>query len=230
MPEGTIVNTLAVLAGSTLGLLLQKRFPENIRAISFQGIGLCTLLIGMQMALKVENLLILIFSILIGGIVGEYLKLHEGLISLGNYVKAKIRIGADNFTEGLITAFLLFCMGSLTIVGALEEGLKGDPSLIYTKSMLDGFSAIILASVYGWGVLFSALPLFMFQTSITLSAGLLQPYLSEVVINQMSATGGVIILGLGLNLLDIKFIKITNLLPALLIIVLLTLVVVRLFD
>lgn len=230
MPEGTIVNTLAVLAGSTLGLLLQKRFPENVRTISFHAIGLCTLLIGMQMALKVENLLILIFSIVIGGIAGEYLKLHESFIRLGNYVKAKIRIGADTFTEGLITAFLLFCVGSLTIVGALEEGLKGDPSLIYTKSMLDGFSAIILASAFGWGVLFSALPLFIFQSSITLSAGLLQPYLSELVINQISATGGVIILGLGLNLLEIKFIKITNLLPALLIVVFLTLLVVRLFG
>ncbi len=223
MPIGTIVNTLAVIAGSTLGLLLKSRFPENIRTISFQGIGLCTLLIGLQMALKVDNILVLIFSILIGGILGEQMKLHDNFIRVGDYVKSMVKIGTENFTEGLITAFLLFCVGSLTIVGALEEGLKEDPSLIYTKSMLDGFSSVVLASVYGWGVLFSAIPLFIFQTAITLSAGWLQPYLSEVMINQISATGGVIILGLGLNLLDIKAIKITNLLPALLIVAIFTL-------
>ncbi len=225
IPEGTLVNTLAVLAGSTLGLLLQSRFPENIRRISFQGIGLCTLLIGMQMALQVQNILTLIFSILIGGAIGEQLKLHEGFVRLGDWIKSRVKIGNERFTEGLITAFLLFCVGSLTIVGALEEGLNDDPSLLYTKSTLDGFSSIVLASVYGWGVLFSALPLFLFQTGITLSAGLLQPYLSEMVIAQLSATGGVVILGLGLNLLEIMAIRITNLLPALLIVVVLTLLV-----
>ena len=133
-----------------------------------------------------------------------------------------MRIGSERFTEGLVTAFLLFCVGSLTLVGALEEGLNNDPSLIYTKSVLDGFASVVLAATYGWGVLFSALPLLLFQSLITLSAGLLEPYLSENVIQQLSATGGVIIIGLGFNLLEIKALRITNLLPALLIAVLLT--------
>ena len=223
MPLGTLVNTLAVIAGSIVGLLLQRQFPDNLRTICFQGLGLCTLLIGMQMALRVENILILIFSILIGGVVGEALRLHDRLVRVGDLLKQKVRVGSERFTEGLVTAFLLFCVGSLTIVGALEEGLNDDPSLIYTKSTLDGFASIVLAVTYGWGVLFSALPLFLFQSAITLSAEILQPYLSEEVISQLSATGGVIIVGLGINLLEIKELRITNMLPALLIVVLLTL-------
>ncbi len=216
------MNTLAVVVGSLLGLLLQRKFPENIRTICFQGLGLCTLLIGMQMALRVENILILIFSVLVGGITGESLHLHERLLRLGDWTQRKVQIGSERFTEGLVTAFLLFCVGSLTLVGALEEGLNDDPSLIYTKSVLDGFASVVLAATYGWGVLFSAVPLLLFQSSITLSAGLLEPYLSEIVIAQLSATGGVIIIGLGFNLLEIKTLPITNLLPALLIVVLLT--------
>lgn len=176
------------------------------------------------MAFQVQNILLLIFSILIGGALGEWWKLHDRFIELGDSIKKRIRIGNEKFTEGLITAFLLFCVGSLTIVGALEEGLNNDPSLIYTKSMLDGFSSMVLASAYGVGVLFAALPLLLFQSAITLSAGWLQPYLSDLVIDQMSATGGVIILGLGLNLLEIKALRITNMLPAIIIVVLLTLV------
>lgn len=175
------------------------------------------------MALQVQNILVLIFSILIGGALGEGLRLHDRFIRLGDNIKAKINVGNEKFTEGLITAFLLFCVGSLTIVGALEEGLNNDPSLIYTKSMLDGFSSMVLASTYGIGVLFAALPLVIFQSSITLSAEWLQPFLSELVIDQMSATGGVIILGLGINLLEIKSLRITNMLPALLIVIILTL-------
>ncbi|MEQ9441980.1 MAG: DUF554 domain-containing protein [Cyclobacteriaceae bacterium] len=223
LPTGTLINTLAVIAGSTVGLLLQSRFPPKIREISFQGIGLCTLLIGMQMAFQVQNILILIFSILIGGAAGEGLRLHDRFILLGDAFKKRVNIGSEKFTEGLITAFLLFCVGSLTIVGALEEGLNDDPSLLYTKSMLDGFSSMVLASAYGWGVLFAALPLCLFQAAITLSASWLQPFLSELVINQLSATGGIIILGLGINLLEIKALRITNMLPALIIVVLLTL-------
>ena len=223
LPTGTLINTIAVIAGSTVGLLLQSRFPPKIREISFQGIGLCTLLIGMQMALQVQNILILIFSVLIGGALGEGPKLHDRFIQLGDTIKAKINMGNEKFTEGLITSFLLFFVGSLTIVGALEDGLNNDHSLFYTKSMLDGFSSMVLASTYGIGVLFAALPLLVFQSSITLSAEWLQPFLSEVVIDQMSATGGVIILGLGINLLEIKSLRITNMLPALFIVIILTL-------
>jgi len=224
MPIGSLVNMLAVIVGSLFGLLLGQRFPENIRRISIKGIGLCTLLIGTQMALKVENILLVILSILLGGILGELLNLQSKFEQLGDQLKKRLPIKNERFTEGLITTFILFCVGSLTIVGALEEGLRNDPTLLYTKSVLDGFSSIVFASVYGIGVLFSAFPLIIFQGGITLLAGTVEPYLTDMVINQLSATGGILIVGLGFNLLEIQNLKITNFLPALIIIIFLSLV------
>lgn len=225
MPIGTIVNTVAVILGSLLGLLLHKNLPKKIKAIVFQGIGLCTLVIGMQMALKVENLLVLIFSILIGGVVGETIKLDLRFESLSDFLKNKIKSKNEKFTEGLITSFLIFCIGSMTIIGAINEGIKGDRTLLFTKSILDGFTSIALASTYGVGVLFSAIPLFIFQSTLTMLAVQFQNFFSPIIINQLTATGGILILGIGINLLDIKKIKVTNLLPALVTIILLTLIV-----
>ncbi|MCZ6694135.1 MAG: DUF554 domain-containing protein [Bacteroidetes bacterium] len=224
MPIGSLVNMLAVIVGSLFGLLLGQRFPENIRRISIKGIGLCTLLIGTQMALKVENILLVILSVLLGGILGEFLNLQSKFEQLGDLLKKRLPIKNERFTEGLITTFILFCVGSLTIVGALEEGLRNDPTLLYTKSVLDGFSSIVFASVYGIGVLFSAFPLIIFQGGITLLAGKVEPYLTDMVINQLSATGGILIVGLGFNLLEMQNLKITNFLPALIIIIFLSLV------
>ena len=224
MPIGSLVNMLAVIVGSLFGLLLGQRFPENIRRISIKGIGLCTLLIGTQMALKVENILLVILSILLGGILVEFLNLQSKFEQLGDQLKKRLPTNNERFTEGLITSFILFCVGSLTIVGALEEGLRNDPTLLYTKSVLDGFSSIVFASVYGIGVLFSAFPLIIFQGGITLLAGKVEPYLTDMVINQLSATGGILIVGLGFNLLEIQNLKITNFLPALIIIIFLSLV------
>lgn len=225
MPIGTIVNTIAVILGSLLGLLLHKNLPEKIKAIVFQGIGLCTLVIGMQMALKVENLLVLIFSVLIGGVIGEVIKLDLRFENLSDFLKNKIKSKNEKFTEGLITSFLIFCIGSMTIIGAINEGIKGDRTLLFTKSILDGFTSIALASTYGVGVLFSAVPLFTFQSVLTMLAVQFQNFFSTTIINQLTATGGVLIIGIGINLLDIKKIKVTNLLPTLVIIILLTLIV-----
>lgn len=225
MPIGTIVNTIAVILGSLIGLLLHKNLPENIKAIVLQGIGLSTLLIGMQMALKVENFLVLIFSVLIGGIIGEVVKLDIFFENLSNLLKTKIKSDNTNFTEGLVTAFLIFCIGSMTIIGAINEGLKADRSLLFTKSILDGFTSIALASTYGIGVLFSSIPLFIYQSSLTLLAVQFQDLFSNIIINQLTATGGVLILGIGFNLLEIKKIRVTNLLPALLVVIILTLII-----
>ncbi|MFA0962200.1 DUF554 domain-containing protein [Roseivirga sp. BDSF3-8] len=219
LPLGSFINMLAVIGGSLAGLVLHGKFPERYRRIAFQAIGLCTLLIGAQMAFKAEDILILIISMLTGAWLGEWARLDERLRTLGDYLKAKTKSKAEYFTDGLVTAFLLYCAGSLTILGALEEGLNEDRSLLYTKSVLDGFTSIVLASSYGVGVLVSALPLFVFQGALTLSAGFMEPLLPEQVINQISAAGGIMILGLGLNLLEIKDIKVTNMLPALVIIV-----------
>ncbi len=224
IPIGSLVNTATVLAGSTLGLLLRERFPAKVQAIIFQAVGLASLVLGMEMALGSENFLILIFSLILGGILGELTDLENRMERLGETLKR--RIGSDDarFTEGLITAFLLFCIGSMTFVGALNEGLTGDRTLIMTKAILDGFTSIALASVYGLGVLFSALPLLVVQGGISLLAARFQGFFTPVLITQLTAVGGVLIVGIGINLLELRKIKTTNLLPALAVVVVLTLV------
>lgn len=177
------------------------------------------------MALRVDNLLILIFSILIGGILGELFHLETRINNLSDRLKTRLGSKETGFTEGLVTAFLIFCIGSMTIVGALNEGLTGDRSLLLTKSVLDGFTSIALASTFGIGVLFSIVPMLFFQGVLTVFAGLFSSFFSETLMNQLTATGGVLILGIGFNLLEIKQIKVVNLLPSLLVICILTLLV-----
>lgn len=224
MPIGTFANVIAVIIGSLIGLLLHKRFPEKIKLIVFQAIGLGTIIIGIQMALKVESLLILIFSLLIGGIIGQAIDLEKRFEKFGNFLKTNIKSNNEYFVEGLITAFLIFCIGSMTIIGAIDEGTRHDHSLLFTKSILDGFTSIALASTYGIGVLFSIIPLLIYQGGITLLAMQFQNFFSEILINQLTAIGGVLILGIGINLLEVKKIKITNLLPALVTVIIFTVI------
>lgn len=225
MPLGSIVNATTVIVGSILGMLIRKSLPERIKGIIFQAVGLSTLVLAMQMSLQEGgNFLILIFSLILGGILGEVLKLDMRLDAFGDALKSRIKIKNDRFTEGLVTAFLIFCVGSMTFVGALNEGLNGDRTLIFSKSILDGFTSIVLASVYGVGVLFSALPLFIVQAGLTLLAAQFQMLFPATLIVQLTAVGGVLILGIGLGLLEIKQIKTVNLLPSLLVVTLLTFV------
>ncbi len=223
MPVGTFINAATVLAGSSLGLLLRRRFPERIQAIIFQAVGLASLVLGMEMALQSENFLILIFSLILGGILGEALHLEKRLQELGDRLKQQLGSRDARFTEGLITAFLLFCVGSMTFVGAINEGLTGDRELIMIKALLDGFTSIALASAYGLGVLVSALPLLLFQGGISLLAAQMQTFFTPALITRLSAVGGVLIVGIGISLLEVKAIRTTNLLPSLLVAVILTL-------
>jgi uncharacterized protein len=223
MPIGSIVNAATVILGSTIGMIVRQRLPVRIKGIIFQAVGLATLVLGMQMALQVgDDFLILIFSLILGGIIGEVVRLNERMDALGDGLKSRIRVKDERFTEGLVTAFLIFCVGSMTFVGALNEGLSGDRTLIFSKAILDGFTSMVLASVYGVGVLFSALPLFLVQAGLTLLAARFQTLFPEVLIRQLTAVGGALILGIGFNLLEIKAIKTVNLLPALLVVVVLT--------
>lgn len=225
LPIGTFVNMFAVLVGSLIGLAFRNQFPERIKEITFKGLGLITLVIGMQMALKIQNPLLVIFSVLIGGIIGEILKLEEHINQSGNWLKSKIGSKEEGFTDGLVTAFLLFCVGSVTILGALDEGIRDDRTLIYTKTMLDGFSSIALSAVYGTGVVFSILPMLIFQGGLTVLATQLQGIMSEVMIQEISATGGILVLGIGFNLLELQKIRVNNFLPALLVVILLKLAI-----
>jgi uncharacterized membrane protein YqgA involved in biofilm formation len=214
--KGTIVNTISVILGSSLGLLLHKNFPEKISKIAFQGIGLFTIMLGIKMALESKNLMVMIFSILLGGIGGEFLNLENKVESLSNKLKNKIKSKNERFTEGLLTAFLLFCMGSMTVLGAFEEGLGKGVNLLLAKSVLDGFASIALSASLGIGVLFAAVPLLLYQGGLTLLANFLSHYLSNAVVTEVSGVGGLLLIGLGLNILEIKKIKVLNLLPSLL--------------
>jgi uncharacterized membrane protein YqgA involved in biofilm formation len=208
-----------VTIGSLIGLYLQGIFPENIQSIIFQAIGLGTLVLGVMMSLKVPEgyLLNFIFSLILGGVVGELLGVQAGLQGLGDTIKAAFHITEGAFTEGLITAFLLFCIGSMTFVGAIEEGLEGKRDLLMVKSTLDGISSIAFASTYGIGVLFSIIPMLIFQGGITLMARQLQQFFTPIMIAQLSAVGGALIIGIGINILGLGAINVENLLPGLLV-------------
>jgi len=213
---GTIVNFFTVIAGSAIGLIVHSKLPERYIKIVFQGIGLFTLLIGIQMGLKTQNLLIMVFSIILGSITGEFFNIETNTNKLAEILKKKVKSKNDKFTEGLITSFLLFCMGSMSVLGCIQEGLGGSPDLLFAKSALDGFSSIALASSMGIGVMFSAIPLLIYQGGLTLFASFLQHILTAQVVNELTSVGGLLLLGLGINLLEIKKIKVLNMLPALL--------------
>lgn len=212
---GTLINTAAVIAGSLVGLLIHSKLPPRIIAITFQGIGLFTMFIGFFMAQRTQNPLVMILSIVLGAILGEGIDLAKYLEQFSAFLKTKIRSSNERFSEGLITAFLLFCMGSMTIMGAIEEGMGQPPKLFLAKSVLDGFSSIALSTTFGVGVLCSALPLFIYQGALTLLfAGVLHN-LPAAIIGEISAAGGLLLIGLGLTILEIKTVKILNMLPAL---------------
>jgi len=186
------------------------------------GVGLFTIILGIIMAIKTSNILIMIVSIVIGALVGEIIDIDKWINIFGEWLKKNFKVKNERFSEGFITAFLLYCIGSMTILGAIEEGLGGTPNLLVAKSVLDGFSSIILAATMGIGVLFSFIPLLLFQGGLTLLASNMQNILTGSIINELSAVGGILLLGLGITILDIKKIKIINMLPSLIIVVILT--------
>ena len=219
---GTIVNVLTIIVGSTIGMLLKSKLPERLIKTVFQSLGLFTLALGFIMSFKAGDYLIIVFSLVIGAIIGELLDLEKMINSLAGKMKKKVKIKDEKFSEGLLTAFLLFCMGSMTILGAFDEGMKGDPTLLITKSVMDGFAAMALASAFGIGVGFSVIPLLIYQGGLTLFASYLGKFFSEIMINELTAVGGILLIGLGINILEIKKIKIFNILPALVLVVFFT--------
>ncbi len=218
---GTIVNTAAVLIGGLLGIILKKNMPERITTIYFQAIGLFTLAIGASMAVSMEKILIIVSSLAIGSLLGEWWNLEKGAEQISNYLKSRFKIGSDKFSEGLVTSFLLFCVGSMTILGTIQEGTGGSPDLLYTKSLMDFFSSILLASAFGLGVLFSSVPLFIFQAALTLLARYAAHFFTDDIILGLTNVGGILLIGLGINILGIKKLRIMNMLPSLIIVVVL---------
>jgi uncharacterized membrane protein YqgA involved in biofilm formation len=222
--KGTLVNTATVIIGSSVGLLIGTRFSERINTIVMHALGLSTLLIGFQMAFKTENILLVIGSLALGGIIGELIKLEEALEALGEFIKRKVKSKSGNFVLGFVTSSLVFCIGPLTIVGSIQDGVSGDASVLYAKSLLDGFASIVFASTLGVGVLFSSLTVLIFQGGLTILGTKLSFLLRPEILNELIATGGLIIVGIGIFLLGIKKIKVGNFLPALAVVVILALI------
>lgn len=220
---GTWVNVLAILAGTVVGTLAGRGLGHDMRETVMQGIGLATLLIGLQMALTTSNILLVLASLVLGGALGAWGRLEDRLEALVRWVESKVAPQTrGTVARAFITATLIFCVGAMAIVGPLESGLIGQHRTLYAKSMLDGVTSAMLASTMGAGVALSALPVLAYQGGVTLLAASLQHVLTGSVIREMAATGGLLIVGIGINLLGIKNIRVADLLPALLVAILLT--------
>jgi len=211
---GTIVNALAIIAGSLLGLVFRGGIPEKYKVTIMQAISLAVILVGLNMALKTKEILLVIISLAVGSALGEFIRIEDRLENLGKFIESKFSKAGDGIAKGFVVTSLIYCVGSMAIVGSLESGLTGNHQTLYAKSALDGIGSIIFASTLGIGVLFSSFSVFVYQGFITLSATLVKPFLIDTVINQMSAVGGLLIMAIGFNLLEIQKIKVGNMLPA----------------
>ncbi len=222
---GTIVNAAVIILGAILGNFLKSGFPERFKVTLMQAISLAVILIGLSMALKTGNVMVVTLSIVIGGVIGELLRIEDRLNSFG--LKLEQRFGSDgNFAKAFVSASLVYCVGAMAIMGSLESGLTGHYNTLFVKSILDGVSSIVFASSMGIGVAFSALPVFLYQGSITLAAAYIKPFLTDAIIREMTATGGLLIFGIGVNLLTggKLQIKVGNLLPAIFVAILMVVV------
>lgn len=211
---GTVVNAGAVILGALLGIFVKKGIKESYKDTIMNGIGLSVLLIGIMGGIKANNIILVIASIVIGSIIGEALDIDMRLDNLGLKMEKRFGKGDSNFSKGFVTASLVYCIGAMAIVGSLESGLTGNHETLFAKSILDGITAILFASSLGIGVAFSALPIFIYQGTITLLANIIKDLLTSQAVEEMSAVGGVLILAIGINLLGIKKIKVANMLPA----------------
>jgi len=222
---GTIINVVTIIIGSSIGLLIHSKLSPLFTEIAFQGMGIFTVFLGIVMAMKSTEFLIIIISIIAGSILGELLNIEKWFDKLGSKLKVKLKSTNTKFSEGLVTAFLLFCMGSMTILGAIEEGLGSKPNLLLTKSIMDGFSSIALSSALGIGVLFPVIPLLIYQGGLTLLTEFFGNYFNDNYINNLSSVGGLLLIGMGIRILEIKKIRILNMLPALVIVLIVTYIV-----
>jgi len=218
---GTLLNTATVVVGALLGKAIGDRLPPRLRETAMHAIGLMTLALGMQMALGSRNGVVVLGALLLGGLTGELLRIEDRLTALGDWVERRVERGGKpesrgNFSRGFVTTSILFCVGPMTLLGCMNDGLRGDIRLLAIKSTLDGFSALAFASALGWGVLCSAGTVLVLQSLLTFSAGVLNAWLTEPMRAELFATGGVMMLGLGLRLLDLKPIRVANFLPGLL--------------
>jgi uncharacterized membrane protein YqgA involved in biofilm formation len=219
---GTVVNTVLVIVGSLAGMLLRKGIPENIKKIIITGLGLFTCILGVKMGFEMQRPLVVVLSLILGGVCGEILRIEDFLDSIGERIKRLVKVqGETSFARGFVFASLLFCVGPMTILGSIQAGLQNKPELLFIKSLMDGVSSIILASTLGLGVLFSSASVLVIQGGLTLMAQQFSFLTDPVYLSDFTSVGGIMIFAIGLKLLDIKPIKVGNFLPALVIVIIL---------
>ena len=217
---GTLINCLAIILGSAVGLLLRRGMKESISKTVMAGVGLSVMLIGITGAIKANDTLLVILSMVIGGVTGALINIDAKMNQLGAWAQKKLTRSDDpsnTFAQGFVTASLVYCVGAMAVVGALDSGIRGDHSTLIAKAALDGITAIVFTSSLGIGVMLSAVPVLVYQGAIALLGTAVAPYLSDVVINEMSAVGGLLIMAIGINMVLDKDIKVANLLPAIII-------------
>lgn len=225
---GTVVNVILIIAGGVVGIVFKKLLPSRLAETIMNGLGLAVIIVGLSGVfsatftvnggeISTQHTLIIIISLALGAITGELVKIEDKLNSVAEWCKGRFPSSDEGFTQGLVTATLVFCVGSMSILGAIEDGINQNHDILFAKSVLDGVSAMVFASAMGAGVLFSAVPVALYQGAITLLAMFISPYLDAGVVSQMSAVGSVLIMGIGFNMLKITKIKVGNLLPAMLV-------------
>ncbi|KPK69924.1 hypothetical protein AMJ87_09785 [candidate division WOR_3 bacterium SM23_60] len=218
---GVFANTVLVVVGSLLGLILRRGIPQNIKKIIMTGLGLFTCVLGIKMGLEMGRALVVVLSLVTGGVLGELFRIENFLEGIATKLKVVVKARSDtSFAQAFVTASLLFCVGPMTILGSLQAGLENNPELLFVKSLMDGVSAVILCSTIGIGVIFSALVVLLYQGFLVLLAQQLQFLMNPLYLNDFTSVGGILVFAIGLKLLDIKQIKVANFLPALVLVLL----------
>jgi uncharacterized membrane protein YqgA involved in biofilm formation len=215
----TLVNCATVIIGSLIGVILHRRINESFKRVVYVGAGMISLILGIKMGLVTTRIVFMALALILGGILGEWWNVEGGILRLGEFLKRRFagRETGKDFAGGFLNASVIFCVGAMTLVGAFKAGAEGNYDLILTKSVMDGFMAIMLTAAMGIGVAFSAITILVYQGGITLLAGVLQPLVNELLLGELTAVGGVLVIMIGLNLLGIVKLKTANYIPALLI-------------
>ncbi len=221
---GTIFNALAVLIGSMLGLTAGKFIPEKMHDTIFNCLGLFTMYVGINMTLNTKHSIAVLLSLILGALTGEILGLEDKLTSLGDTLKAKLHASNARFTQGFVSSTLLFCVGSMAIIGAFEDGLRHNPEILMTKGVMDGIAATMLAGSFGVGVIFSAVSVLVYQGVLTFAASGLETFITADMYANISGLGGLMIMGIGLNMLKVTRLKLCDMLPGLVYVVFLTMI------
>jgi uncharacterized membrane protein YqgA involved in biofilm formation len=215
--SGTLLNAATVLIGGLIGTKLGANLPERLRANVVGGLGMFTVILGVQSAIQTQNVIILLFAILLGGLAGSALSLDARLRALGDALQRRFAARGGRVSEAFVTASIVFCVGPLTFLGAIQNGISGDAHLLVIKSVLDGFAALAFAASLGWGVLLSVTTILVYQGTLAAAASLFANAFTDPMIREMSAAGGALVLGVGLRLLEIKDVQVADFLPAIVI-------------